>query len=74
MAIMSVIAAAIFYFAFAWWNSDARGYAAITKIFQPPKLALTLVDSNRLALRPSPADRTGCSSKSWTPSSPTTAI
>ena len=57
MAIMGVIAAAIFYFAFAWWNSDAQSYAAITKLLKPPKLALTLIDSNRLAIRPSPADQ-----------------
>src|SRR5271169_6729023 len=57
MAIMSVIAAAIFYLAFAWWNSDAQSYAAITKLFKPPKLSLTLVDGNRLAIRPSPADQ-----------------
>jgi hypothetical protein len=57
MAIMSVIAAAIFYLAFAWWNSDARDYAAITRLFKPPRLALTLVDGNRLEIRPSPDDR-----------------
>ena len=57
MAIMGVIAAAIFYFAFAWWNSDAQSYAAITRLFKPPKLSLTLVDGNRLAIRPSPADQ-----------------
>ena len=57
MAIMSVIAVAIFYLAFAWWNSDARGYAAVTKLFKPPKLALTMVDGNRLVIRPSPDDR-----------------
>lgn len=57
MAIMSVIVLAIFYLAFAWWNSDARGYAAITQFFKPPKLALTLIDGNRLAIRPSPTDR-----------------
>jgi hypothetical protein len=56
MATMGVIAAAIFYFAFAWWNSDAQSYAAITTLFKPPKLSLTLVDGNRLAIRPSPAD------------------
>ncbi len=55
MAIMGVIAAAIFYLAFAWWNSDAQSYAAITRLFKPPKLSLTLVDGNRLAIRPSPA-------------------
>ncbi len=57
MAIMSGIVAAIFYLAFAWWNVDARHYAAITKLFKPPKLALTLVDGNRLAIRPSPDDK-----------------
>ena len=57
MAIMGVIAAAIFYLAFAWWNSDAQSYAAITRLFKPPKLSLTLVDGNRLAIRPSPADQ-----------------
>lgn len=57
MAIMGVIAAAIFYFAFAWWNSDAQSYAAITRLFKPPKLSLTLVDGNRLGIRPSPADQ-----------------
>ena len=57
MAITAVIVAAIFYFAFAWWNSDAQSYAAVTKLFKPPKLALTLVDGNRLAISPSPADK-----------------
>ena len=57
MAIMSVIAGAIFYFAFAWWSSDAKSYAAVTKLFKPPKLALTLIDGNRLAISPSPADQ-----------------
>jgi hypothetical protein len=57
MAIMSVVVAAIFYLAFTWWNSDAKSYAAITKLFKPPKLALTLVDKNRLAIRPSPTDK-----------------
>src|SRR5271169_1812490 len=57
MAIMSVVAAAIFYLAFVWWNSDARSYAAITALFKPPRLSLTLVDGNRLAIRPSPEDR-----------------
>ena len=57
MAITAVIVGAIFYFAFAWWNSDAQSYAAVTKLFKPPKLALTLVDGNRLAIRPSPADQ-----------------
>ncbi len=57
MAIMGVIVAAIFYLAFAWWNSDAQRYATITKVFKPPKLAVTLVDGDRLAIRPSPADK-----------------
>jgi hypothetical protein len=57
MAAMAVIVAAVFYFAFAWWNSDARSYAAVTKLFKPPKLWLTLVDGNHLAIRPSPADK-----------------
>jgi hypothetical protein len=57
MTIMGVLAAAIFYFAFSWWNADARNYAAITTLFKPPKLSLTLVDGNRLAIRPSPADQ-----------------
>ncbi len=57
MAIMGVIVAAFFYLAFAWWNSDAQSYAAITALFKPPKLALTVVDGNRLAIRPSPTDQ-----------------
>jgi hypothetical protein len=57
MAIMGVIVVAFFYLAFAWWNSDAQNYAAITALFKPPKLALTVVDGNRLALRPSPDDK-----------------
>jgi hypothetical protein len=57
MATMGVLAAAIFYLAFSWWNSDAQGYAAITTLFKPPKLSLTLVDGNRLAIRPSPAEQ-----------------
>jgi hypothetical protein len=56
-AITGVIVTAFFYLAFVWWNSDARNYAAITKIFKPPKLALTVVDGNRLAIRPSPDDK-----------------
>ena len=74
MAITAVIVAAIFYFAFAWWNSDAQSYAAVTKLFKPPKLALTLVDGNRLAIRPSPADQALAPvQESWTASCPTTA-
>jgi hypothetical protein len=57
MAITGVVVAAFFYLAFVWWNADARSYAAITKIFKPPKLALTIVDGNRLAIRPSPTDQ-----------------
>jgi hypothetical protein len=57
MAIMGVITAAIFYLAFVWWSSDAQSYAAVTKLFKPPPLALTLVDGNRLALEPSPTDQ-----------------
>jgi hypothetical protein len=57
MAITGVAVAAIFYLAFAWWNSDARSYAAVTKLFKPPKLALTIVDGNRLAISPSPTDQ-----------------
>ena len=57
MAITGVVVAAFFYLAFVWWNADARSYAAITKIFKPPKLALTIVDGNRLAIRPSPDDQ-----------------
>jgi len=57
MAITGVVVAAIFYLAFVWWNADAQNYAVITKIFKPPKLALTVVDGNRLAIRPSPDDK-----------------
>ena len=57
MAITGVVVAAIFYLAFVWWNADAQNYAAIAKIFKPPKLALTVIDGNRLALRPSPDDK-----------------
>src|SRR5208337_5158303 len=32
MAITAIVVAAIFYFAFAWWNSDAESYAAVTKL------------------------------------------
>ncbi len=57
MAITAVVVTAIFYLALMWWNADAQNYAMITKIFKPPKLALTVVDSNRLAIRPSPDDK-----------------
>jgi hypothetical protein len=56
-AIAAGIVATLFYLAFAWWNSDAQNYAAITALFKPPKLALTIVDGNRLAIRPSPTDQ-----------------
>ena len=57
MVIMGVIVVTFFYLAFAWWNSDAQNYAAITALFKPPKLALNIVDGNRLAIRPSPTDQ-----------------
>jgi hypothetical protein len=57
MAITGVLVAAIFYLAFAWWSADARSYAAVTKLFKPPTLALTIIDGNRLAIRPSPDDK-----------------
>jgi predicted secreted protein len=56
-AIATGIVATLFYLAFAWWNSDAQNYAAITALFKPPKLELTIVDGNRLAIRPSPTDQ-----------------
>jgi len=56
MAFMAVFVGLVFYFAFAWWNADAKNYAAITKIFKPPRLALGLVDGSRLKIRPSPDD------------------
>ncbi len=51
MAVMAAIVGAVFYLAFAWWNADATAYAAITKFFKAPKLAVT-VDGNRLEVRP----------------------
>jgi hypothetical protein len=57
MAIMGVVVVAFFYLAFLWWNADAQNYAVVTKLFKPPKLALTVVDGNRLAIRPSPDDK-----------------
>jgi hypothetical protein len=56
MAITGVVVTAVFYLALIWWNADAQNYATITKIFKPPKLALTVVDGDRLAIRPSPDD------------------
>jgi hypothetical protein len=51
MAVMAVIVGAVFYLAFAWWNADAAAYAAITRFFKAPRLAVTL-DGTRLVTRP----------------------
>jgi hypothetical protein len=57
MAIAGVVVAVLFYLAFVWWNADAQNYAVVTKLFKPPKLALTVVDGTRLAIRPSQDDK-----------------
>jgi hypothetical protein len=51
MAVMAMIIGAVFYLAFAWWNADAAAYAAVTKFFKAPKLAVAL-DGTRLVARP----------------------
>lgn len=57
MALTAVVVATIFYFAFAWWNSDASDFIDITQYFKPPQLSLNLAGQSRLAIRPSPTDR-----------------
>ncbi len=57
MMITALVVAAIFYGAFAWWNVDARDFAATTKFFKPPKLSITLIPPNQLELKPSPDDK-----------------
>jgi hypothetical protein len=51
MAIMTLLVAAIFYGAFAWWNSDARAYTTRAKFFNSPKCAATL-EGSRISIRP----------------------
>ncbi len=51
MAVSAAVVAAIFYLAFAWWNSDAIQFARTTKLFKPPPLSLTLVQGDRLRLK-----------------------
>jgi hypothetical protein len=57
MVITALVVAAVFYGAFAWWNVDARDFAATTKFFKPPKLSVTLIPPNQLELKPSPDDK-----------------
>jgi hypothetical protein len=57
MVITALVVAAIFYGAFAWWNVDARDFAATAKFFKPPKLAVTLIAPNQLELKPSSDDQ-----------------
>ncbi len=54
MVLTALGVAAIFYGAFAWWNVDARDFAATTQFFKPPKLSVTLIAPNQLRLKPSP--------------------
>src|SRR5258708_662251 len=49
MLIAAIMISTVYYFAFAWWNSDASEFTRIARIFKPPKLALTLDSANRLA-------------------------
>jgi len=49
--------ATVFYFAFLWWDVDASSYAAVTQLFKPPKLFLTLTGGNRLDIQPSSSDK-----------------
>jgi hypothetical protein len=51
IAVGAVLAAAIFYLAFAWWSFDAHRSAMVTKLFKPPPLSVTLEPGNRLKLR-----------------------
>lgn len=57
MAVTAVIVATIFYFAFLWWDADASNYAAVTQLFKPPKLSVTLTGGNRLEIQPSSSDK-----------------
>ncbi len=57
MAVTAVIVATVFYFAFLWWDVDANSYAAVTQLFKPPKLSLTLIGGNRLDIQPSSSDK-----------------
>jgi hypothetical protein len=57
MAVTAVIVATVFYFAFLWWDADASSYAAVTQLFKPPKLSLTLSGGNRLDIQPSSSDK-----------------
>jgi hypothetical protein len=57
MAVTAVIVATAFYFAFLWWDADASNYAAVTQLFKPPKLSVTLIGGNRLEIQPSSSDK-----------------
>ena len=50
MAVTAVIVAVIYYFAFVWWSADASEFFAITRLFKPPGLSLTLEAPNRLVV------------------------
>jgi hypothetical protein len=55
--ITALVVAAVFYGAFAWWNVEARDFAATAKFFKPPKLAVTLIPPNQLELKPAADDQ-----------------
>ncbi len=57
MAVTAVVVVALFYLGFAWWDADARDYAATTMLFKPPRLTLSLDGANHLTLVPSPLDK-----------------
>ncbi|HKN01344.1 MAG TPA: hypothetical protein VJX23_12575 [Candidatus Binataceae bacterium] len=51
MMVTMAIVAAIFYFAFEWWDSDARNYARIATLFKPPPITLTFDGPDRLRIQ-----------------------
>lgn len=51
MGVTAAIVAAIFYFAFDWWNVDAQAHARLTQFFKPPPLTLTLLGNDRLKVQ-----------------------
>ncbi|MGO9453643.1 MAG: hypothetical protein ACLQDV_21725 [Candidatus Binataceae bacterium] len=51
MMVTMAIVAAIFFFAFEWWDSDARDYARIATLFKPPPITVTLEGADRLSIK-----------------------
>lgn len=52
MAVTLVVAGVILYLARGWWNAEAATYERDVNLLKPPQAQTTLVDGDRLVIRP----------------------